>query len=169
MHKALLAIGLAFAVTTLARSADMQTIAYPTKDEASFLITAPEDWEIKQAEEGGDYFHLLGPTGAVFSFRTIEGGEDSLKEAIAACIKDISKRFDDVDLGDAKDWTPHGLEGFYAVGSAKEKEDGTPIRVGVGWCVLKDGNIAELWFVADEDDEKGINLANDIANSLEAP
>jgi hypothetical protein len=69
---------------------------------------------------------------------------------------------DAVKLGDAEDWKPNGLTGLYA---GKDKEDGTPIKVGVGWCALEDGKIAEMWFVADEADAKGIKQAEDIANS----
>jgi hypothetical protein len=32
-----------------------------------------------------------------------------------------------------------------------------PIEVGVGWCALEDSKVAEMWFVADEADAKGIN------------
>jgi hypothetical protein len=156
-------------MTSLVRAAEMDKIAYPTADAASFVITVPSNWKMEPAEEEGDYFHLSSPTGAVFSFRTIEGGEKALNKAIEASVKDLNERFNEMNLGDAEDWKPHGLTGFYATGHGKEKDDGTPVRVAVAWCALTDGKIAELWFVADLDDEKGINQASDIANSLESP
>lgn len=158
------------AFSQIARAEDeLQKIAYPTADEASFVITAPESWKMTAAEDAGDYFHLESPTDAVFSFRTIEGNEDSLKEAIEDCVKDLSERFNDLELGDAEDWKPNGLSGLYAVGTAKEKEDGNPIKIGVGWCALEDGKIAEMWFIADEADAEGMKQAENIANSLSAP
>jgi hypothetical protein len=39
----------------------------------------------------------------------------------------------------------------------------------MGWAALNDGKIAEFWFVGDHDDEKGIAIAEKIANSLKAP
>jgi len=157
------------ATMSVVRAEKLEKIAYPTADDASFIISVPSNWKMEQAEEAGDYFHLTSPTGAVFSFRTIKGDEKTLNAAIEASVKDLNERFNEMDLGDAEDWKPHGLSGFYATGHGKEKEDGTPVRVAVAWCALEDGKIAELWFVADLDDEKGINQASDIANSLEAP
>ena len=157
------------AVVSMVRAEEMDKIAYPTADKASFVIEVPSSWKMEQAEEEGDFFHLVSKNDAVFSFRTIEGGKDALDEAIEASVKDLNAKFDKLELGDAQDWTPHGLTGFYATGTGKEKEDGTPVRVGVAWCALKDGKIAEMWFVADADDEKGLGQAEDIANSLEAP
>ncbi len=162
--KLLLAAVLALALAPLASADD---IAYPTTEDASFIITAPGDWKVVPAEEEGDYFDLEGPTGAVFSFRTIKGTQDSLNEAIEEVITDLKKDYKDLQLGEAQDWTPNGLEGFYAVGDAKD-EDG-PVRLGVGWCVLADGKIAELWFVCDAADETGMEVAGKIANSLKAP
>jgi hypothetical protein len=157
------------AVGSMARAEELDKIAYPTADKASFVIEVPSSWKMEQAEEEGDFFHLISKSDAVFSFRTIDGDKDTLDEAIKASVKDLNAKFDNLDLGDAQDFTPHGLTGFYATGTGKEKEDGTPVRVGVAWCALKDGKIAELWFVADADDEKGIGQAENIANSLEAP
>jgi hypothetical protein len=168
-YLAALTLAWTFAFVPLTRAAELEKIAYPTADKPSFIITVPKSWKMTAAEDEGDYFHLESPTDAVFSFRTIDGSEDSLKTAIEDTVKDINKRFDAVELGDAEDWKPNGLTGLYAVGSAKEKEDGAPIKIGVGWCALEDGKIAEMWFVADEDDAKGIKQAEDIANSLTAP
>lgn len=167
--KKLAPLAVALALCLGARAADPVTIVYPDEDKPSFEITASEDWKMTQAEDDGDYFHLDGPTGAVFSFRTIEGTTESLDEAIKETIEDIGKMFKDVELGDAQDWTPNGLAGFYAVGTGKDKEDGTPMKIGVGWCALSDGKIAELWFVADATDEEGMGQAEKIANSLASP
>lgn len=160
---------LVLTATQAARCADMQTIAYPTVKEESFEITAPSDWEMKQMEEEGDYFHLLGPTGAVFSFRTIEGTEDSMADAIKEAMEDLDEDYKNIELGDAQDWTPSGLKGFYATGTAVEKKHNDEVTVGMGWAVLEDGKIAEFWFVADVDDTKGKSVAEKIANSLKAP
>ena len=162
--KFLLSALLALALTPLALADD---IAYPTPDNASFVISAPSDWKVVPADEEGGYFDLEGPTGAVFSFRTIKGTQDSLNEAIQEVVEDLKKDYKDVELGEAQDWKPNGLEGFYAIGDAKD-EDG-PVRLGVGWCVLADGKIAELWFVCDAKDETGMEVAGKIANSLRAP
>lgn len=167
--KKILAAILALTITHAARCADMQTIAYPTAEDESFEITAPEDWKIKQMEEAGDYFHLEGPTGAVFSFRTVKGSNDSMENAIDEAMEELKTEYKGAELGDPQDWTPNGLKGFYLVGTATDKQDDEKVRVAMGWAALEDGKIAEFWFVADLTDEKGIAEANTIANSLKAP
>jgi len=168
MKKILIAI-LALVVSQAARSAESQTIVYPTAEKASFKITAPESWKMKQAEDEGDYFHLIGPTGAVFSFRTIEGSEDAMEKAVKRSLEQVNEDYKEISMGDAEDWTPGGLKGFYVTGSAVGKKENDKVRIGLGWAALKDGKIAEFWFVADLDDEKGLSTANNIANSLRAP
>lgn len=164
-----LAVVFAFALGQSARCAeDSQQIAYPTADAPSFVLEVPKTWKLEPAEEEGDFFQLEGPTGAIYSFRTIEGSKESLDGAIDESIKEIDKQFKDVELGKAQDWKPDGLTGIYAVGTGKDK-DGNPIKVGVGWVALNDGKIAEMWFVADADDEKGMDEASAIANSLTSP
>lgn len=150
-------------------AAEPHKIAYPTADDASFILTVPADWEIKQAEEAGDYFTLSKESGATFSFRTIEGEKETLDQAIEDSMKEIGERFDGVQMSEAQDWTPGGLKGFYSAGGGKEKDGGAPVRIGVGWLALPDGKIAELWFVADQDDTQGITEAEAIANTLETP
>ena len=43
------------------------------------------------------------------------------------------------------------------------------VRIGLGWCALEDGKIAELWLVGDAADKEGLTAAENIANSLQAP
>lgn len=162
-------LSIAFAFASVCQAAELQTISYPTVESASFEISAPEDWEIKPAEEEGEYFDLEGPTGAVFSFRTIAGSESSMNEAIEESLKDLAENYNEPKLDEPKDWTPNGLKGFYTAGSAIDKEDGAKVVVGMGWCALKDGKIAEFWFVAEADDAEGIAQAEKIANSMTAP
>ncbi len=159
---------LALAFTLTARAEDTQKIAYPTPDAPSFIIEAPSSWELTPADEDGGYFHLSGPNDATLSFRSLPGSEDALKNAIQDSLARINEKFTDVEMGDAKDWKPSGLTGFYAIGGGKEK-DGTAVRIGVAWCELSDGKIVEMWFVANDDDETGIGQAQDIVNSLTSP
>ena len=159
---------LTFALCLLARAAESTRIAYPTSEAASFIIEVPSDWEMTPAEESGDFFHLDGPTGALFSFRTIKGSDDALQGAIESTMGHINRLFSGVEMSDAKDWTPGGLEGFYATGFGKDKK-GQEVQIGVAWCVLNDGKIAQMWFVTDAEDAKGIRAAEAIANSLKSP
>lgn len=165
--KTLLA-ALTLAISLSAYAGDTTLIAYPTIDDARFTIETPSDWEMTPAEEDGDFFHLQGPTGAIFSFRTIDGDESALQEAIEGTLAHIGKLFTDIDMGDAQDWTPAGMPGFYATGSGKDK-DGTAVRIGVAWVALNDSKIAQVWFVSDVDDAKGMRAAEAIANSLASP
>lgn len=165
--KSLLLLTTLVIATVFTARAESKLIAYPTADEAKFTIEIPGDWEIEQAEQDGDFFHVKGPTGAVFAFRTIQGSEDSLADAIKDSLTEINERFTDVQMGDAQDWTPGGLAGFYATGTGKDSEG--PVTIGVAWADLKNGEIAEVWFVGDSTDKPGLKIAEDIANSLKAP
>ena len=167
--KKILLILVAMALTQSVRCAEMQTIVYPTADAPSFKITVPSNWEMKQAEEEGDYFHLSGPTGAVFSFRTIEGSEDAMSDAIKRSMEQIDEDYKNVKMGDAQDWSPDGLKGFFVSGTAVGKKENDEVTIGMGWAALEDGKIAEFWFVGDVDDKKGVSAAEDIANSLKVP
>lgn len=164
----LLASALLLLLSPLTRAVETEKLMYPDADHTSFIIHVPTDWKLTQAEEAGDYCHLHGPTGAVFSFRTIDGDQHSLDDAMKNSIEQVHKKFKDAEIGDAKDWTPDGMSGFYAVGEGKES-DGNEVKIGMGWCALKDGKIAEWWFVTDIKDSEGMDEANKIANSLEAP
>lgn len=158
----LLVVGSTFA------AGNSETLVYPTKDNPSFLIEVPTSWKLTPAEEDGDYFHLENPKGAVISFRTLEGSETALADSMKHCLTRTNEKFKDVELGDAEDWNPSGLTGFYAVGTAKEK-NGNPVRIAFAWCALPDEKIAELWFITDIDDEAGMDQASKIVNSLTAP
>lgn len=165
----LFACAMALAIAPTFAAGKLQTLVYPTKDDPSFLIEIPADWELTPAESKEDYFHIEGPSGALFSLRTLPGSEDALSESMKHCITSANEKFDDVELGDAQDWKPSGLTGFYAVGTAKEKKTGTPLRIAFAWCALPNDNIAELWFITDLSDESGMDQANNIINSLKAP
>ena len=159
-------LGLSLCSTTL--PAETDKLVYPTKDNPEFTLQVPTDWKLVQAEGEGDYFHLHGPTGAVFSFRTIKGNQSTLDQTMKDRLSEVRKKYSDVDFDPAKDWSPHGLTGFYAVGDAKES-DGNKVRIAMGWCDLKNGKIAELWFITDVTDSEGKTDASNIMDSLEAP
>ncbi len=168
--KPFLLSALAFLALTLfsAMAQETHVVAYPTIEEPSFLIEVPETWELTPAENDGEFFHLDGPTGALFSFRTIPGDEETLKAAIDDTLSHIRKLFTQVELSEAKDWTPGGLSGFYATGSGKS-DQGEDVSIGVAWCELNDGKLAQMWFVTAADDAKGMREAENIANSLQSP
>ncbi len=166
IHRSFLALCILSLTGTL--SAANVDISYPTSDEPSFIITAPESWEMTPAEELGDYFDLGGPTGATFSFRTIEGSEDAITTAMEELLATANEYYDNVSMGDPQDWNPDGLTGFYMIGEGTD-EDGAIARIGMAWCALNDGTIAEVWFNSDLDDSKGIAAAEKIMNSLTAP
>jgi hypothetical protein len=159
---------ISFATAAPTQAEDNNIIAFPTIEKASFLIEVPPTWELTQAESEEDFFHLDGPTGAIFSFRTIEGTEETLKEAIDDTLSHVGSLFTDIELSDAQDWQPNGLTGFYATGSGKSA-DNEPVSIGVAWCALPDGKIAQVWFVSDANDAAGMREAEFIANSLQAP
>lgn len=144
-----------------------QTIFYPSQDNPSFSVTAPDNWELGQAEEEGGYFDLTGPTGAVLYFRNIDGTLENLEGAITDAVDYLGENYSDVQLGDAQDHKINGLEGFYAVGSGKDA-DGESVVFGIGWYALKDGSIGEIWFVAAAGDKAGAKAADQLLNTFKA-
>ncbi len=154
--------------------AELQTIAYPDAENASFFIEAPEDWEMTPGEEEGDYFDLEGPTGVVLSFRTIKASsgkkaEKALNKAIEESIEFIKENYKNVDLSEAKDDTLAGCEGFFSTGSGVDRETGEDALFGLGWYLLSENEIAEIWFVVNEDDKKGAKQAEKILRSFSIP
>ena len=127
-----------------------------------------EDSEIEPAEEEGGYFTLTGPTGAMLSFRTVEGSEEGMKDAIADSLAYVKETYSNVQLDDAKDHKVNGLEGFYSTGSGKDKDDGSVVVFGMAWYALEDGSIGEIWFEAGNTDKAGAEAADKILNTFKA-
>lgn len=162
---AALALSLAVAATPLAAD----TLAYPTADDASFLIDYPSDWELVQAEEEGGYMELKAPGGgAVLNFRTIEGSEDAMQQAIADTVTYLKGRYSNVETSPAQDTTQHGLTGFFAGGTGVDESAG-PIKFVCAWYGLNDGTIGEIWFVGKQDDAASAEAAKHIVNSFRPP
>lgn len=159
----LLATGLLTA--DLARA---DTLAYPTTEKTSFLIDYPSDWTLEQAESEGDYMTLTAPTQTILQFRTIEGTEETLKQAVVESYDYIKESYTKVELGEPKEVQQHGLRGLIAGGTGHEAEVGD-VNFGVAWLELKDGTIGEIWYVAAVEDTEGRAAAVDIMNSFRAP
>lgn len=141
-----------------------QTVAYPNKDNAIFTVTAPEDWEMTPGEGEGDYFTLEGPSGAVLSFRAIEGSKDELQAAVKDGIDYLKEAYDDAQI--SKPEAMDGVDGAVIGGAGKSKDDGTPCAIGMEWFVLKSGNIAEIWYEAAADDKEGADEAKAILSTF---
>ncbi len=162
------ATSLVFLLALGAAAQASQTIMYPTTESPSFMITAPDDWKLDPADEEGGYFDLNGPTGAVLSFRTVEGTDEGMKNAIQECIDYLNETYNNVKLDKPVDHKVNGLEGFYAVGTGKDKEDGSNMVFGMAWYALKDGSIGEIWFACEATDKAGADQADKILNSFKA-
>jgi hypothetical protein len=73
------------------------------------------------------------------------------KYTFLACKKPFSLRMD-FDLTDKRRPFANSISA-----PARTRGIGTSIEVGVGWCALEDGKVAQMRFVADEADAKGID------------
>lgn len=157
---------LAGAVASSAVMAD--TIAYPSSDDASFMVDVPKGWEITPGEEAGDYVGVNSDSGVYLAFRTIDGSEDAMHSAIEESVAYLEENYKNVDVGEPKDVKQAGLEGFLMDGTGKD-EEGIDIVFRMAWLALKDGNIGEIWFAAAADDKAGIAAAAKALNSFRAP
>lgn len=158
----ILAAGLAF--TSLA-SADT-TIAYPDADKPVFTITAPDDWEFEAGTEEDPYCTLTkGDT--VLYFKTVEGTEEKLEEAIEETYEYVKETYPKAELPEAKETKIDGKHALAAAGSGKDT-DGVLTHFGFAWVFVGKGVIAEIWFESSESDEKAAGEAAKILKSFKA-
>lgn len=157
-----------FAGLIAASSAQAGTMGYPSPDHASFLVDLPDGWEITPGEEVGDFVDVNSDSGVYLAFRTIEGSESAMQEAIEDSVGYLKETYKAVNVGEPVDAHQAGLTGFYMDGSGKD-EDGTAIVFRMAWLALKDGHIGEIWFAAPADDKAGIAAASKALNSFRAP
>ena len=164
----LFAVVLSMSMMVGSAFAESVTIAYPSADEPSFLVKAPEDWEFEAADEEGDYFSISGPSGATLYFRTVEASEDGLEDAIEETFEYVQGEYSNVDIDDPTEETLNGMEGFSAVGTGTDEDDDSYV-FAFGWYVLDDEELVEVWYEALADDEEGANEAAKILKSLGTP
>lgn len=158
----LLAAGLAF--TSLA-SAET-TIAYPSAEKPVFTVTAPDDWEFEAGTEDDPYCTLTkGDT--VLYFKTVEGTEEKLDEAIEETYEYVKETYPKAELPEAKETKIDGKHALAASGSGKDTE-GVLTHFGFAWVFVGKGHIAELWFESSESDEKLAAEAGKILKSFKA-
>lgn len=143
------------------------TYFYPSQEGADFSVKAPDNWTATAGEEVGDYFGLDGPTGVVLQFRTVEGSEKGMEAAVKESLEFFNEVYKDVKLGDPEDHKVGDAEGFYAVGTGKDKESGDPYVFGIAWYALGTGNIAEIYFAASADDDEGIKAAEKVLDTFD--
>ena len=149
-------------------TAQAKTLGYPDVKNASFLVDLPDDWTVEPGESVGDYVHVNSESGVYLAFRTIEGNEDSMKEAIEQSIAFLQENYQEVQVGDAKQVKQAGQEAFLMDGNGKDSE-GDKVVFRMAWVALNDGHIGEVWFVAMADDEDGINAAGAALSSFRTP
>ena len=159
---------LMFAGLAVASQARAGVLGYPSTDHASFLVDLPDSWEVTPGEEVGDFVDVNSESGVYLAFRTIEGSESAMQEAIEDSVGYLKENYKNVNVGEPVDAHQAGLTGFYMDGSGKD-EDGTDIVFRMAWLALKDGHIGEIWFAAPADDKAGIAAASKALNSFRAP
>lgn len=145
-----------------------KTLGYPNMQQASFMIDLPDDWSIEPGEDVGDYVHVNSDSGVYLALRTVEASDDAMKEAIEQSVAFLQENYQNVKVGDPVDVKQAGLDAFLMDGNGKDS-DGNNVVFRMAWVALKDGSIGEVWFVAQADDEDGINAAGQALSSFRAP
>lgn len=149
-------------------TAQAKKLGYPDMENASFVVEIPDDWTVEPGESVGDYVHVNSESGVYLAFRTIDGNEDAMKEAIEQSIVYLQENYQDVQVGDAKQVKQAGQEAFLMDGNGKDSE-GDKVVFRMAWVALNDGTIGEIWFAALADDKDGINAAAAALSSFRAP
>lgn len=161
-HALLMAAGLL--VGTVAGA---ETLAYPSSDNASFIIDHPSSWEMVPGENVGDYVTLNAPTGAVLQLRTIPGTEKAMDKAVQENVDYLGETFTDVELGEPQELKGK-LEGSVITGSGKDEDD-QDVGFAIYFIGLPDGKIAEIWYAVVKGDEAGHKAAVKILDSFRTP
>lgn len=152
----------------LAPSAQAETLAYPSSDNASFVVDYPANWEMEPGEEVGDYVTLNAPSGAIIQLRTIKGTEAAVKQAVQDNIDYLGENFDNVELGEPKDLKQGKLEGWVATGSGINEDDDA-VGFAMYFLALPDGNVAEIWYAVVKGDQAGHKAALKVLDSFRTP
>lgn len=143
------------------------TMAYPSADNASFLIDYPDHWTMEPGESVGDYSTLTGPNGTTLWFRTVDGNKEALQQAMVDTGEWLKEHYTDIEVSDPTPAAQHGLSGFQATAAGTD-EDGNRVGFALAWMDLKDGNIGEIAF-ATFGDEAEVKQAGAILNSFRSP
>jgi hypothetical protein len=160
--RSLIAASLTFA--TLA-SADI-TIFYPSEEKAVFTIQAPEGWEFEAGTQEDPYC-TLSKDDTVLWFRTVEGNEDALDEAIEETYEYVKETYPKATLPTPEKTKIDGKVAVAAAGNGKDTE-GTPTQFGFAWVFIGEDKIAELWFEVPDTDKGLLEEAAEILKSFKA-
>ncbi len=167
--KSIFLASIAFAAGLLvAHPAMAERMAYPSPDNASFVIDHPSNWKMEPGESIGDYVTLTGPTGVVVQLRTIPGSESALDDAIEENRKYLNETFSDVSLEEPETSKHRGMDMLSVVGAGID-ENGEAVGFSIAFFQLADGNIAELWFAVVAGDDAGADAAGKVLDSLRSP
>ena len=142
------------------------TVSYPSKEKPVFTVEAPDDWEF-EAGTDDDPYCTLTKDDTVLYFRTVEGTEDGLDEAIEETYEYVKETYPKAELPTPEKTKIDGKEAVAAAGSGKDKE-GDTYHFGFAWVFIGKGKIAEIWFEAAESDEKLAEEAGKILKSFKA-
>ena len=158
----ILAAGLAFNSLALADT----TIAYPSAEKPDFTITAPDDWHFEAGSEENPYC-TLSKGDTILYFKSIEGTEEKLDEAIEETYAYVQETYPKAELPEAKETEIDGKHAVAAAGSGKNKE-GVLTQFGFAWVFFGEDKIAELWFESAESDKGVAAEASKILESFKA-
>lgn len=136
-----------------APGADAATLAYPSAASPIFLIDHPDDWEIKQASEQGDYADLHSPKGTTIQVRTFPGTEADLARAMEDGLTFAKENFNDVTIIDVVTSDLNGMQAQLTMMQAVDKE-GVPKNLSMLFLAVEDETIAEIWIAAPQDDDE---------------
>ena len=145
----LTAIVASLALTSLA-FADL-IVSYPNQEEPVFTVQAPDSWEFEAGKDDEPCTLTKGDT--VLYFRTVEGTEAGIKEAIEETYEYVKDEYPAAELPTPEETKIDGKDSLAAAGSGKDK-DGDVYHFGFAWVFINDTTIAEIWFEAPESDEK---------------
>ena len=153
------------ALSSLATAEDV-TVFYPSQEKPVFTVTAPEDWEFEPGDNDDPYC-TLSKDDVTLYFKTVEGTEEKLGEAIEETYEYVKETYPNAELPKPEETTIDGKPALSASGHGKDK-DGTPTDFGFAWVFIGKGKIAEIWYEAAEADEKLTAEAVKVLKSFKA-
>ena len=151
---------------TITNPAVAETLAYPGKENASFLLDYPQDWAMVPGDNPGDYVSLASPSGVSLQLRTVEGSESVMDQVIAENVQFLQDNYTKVELGEAKDInTEGGLTGSLLQGTGVDS-DKKAVNFSIFFVTLANGKVADIWYSAFKGDAEGSKAAAAVLDSF---
>jgi hypothetical protein len=119
---------------------ELQTLAYPDKDNAEFYLQAPADWKFKAGGEAGKFSAFSKADTWIF-FRSVPL---ALGDLAPEAVDYVKKYYPTAEVAKPESTQLLKRDALIAAGQAKNS-DGVEVAYAFVWLDLGEGRISEVW------------------------